>query len=57
MKPSYEDSRAFVGRIVSVDDGEISFEDKTRGIVKFTFDDVAKANLRVDLEQEFKKRQ
>ncbi|PYT01929.1 MAG: ribosome maturation factor RimP [Acidobacteria bacterium] len=46
----------FNGRIVSVEGSEIVFEDKTKGTVRIPFDKVAKANLKVDLSEEFKKK-
>ncbi|HUR96472.1 MAG TPA: ribosome maturation factor RimP [Pyrinomonadaceae bacterium] len=46
----------FNGRIVAVEDSEILFEDKTNGTVRIPFDKVAKANLKVDLSEEFKKK-
>ena len=46
----------FNGRIASVDGSEIVFEDKTNGTVRIPFDKVAKANLKVDLAEEFKKK-
>lgn len=46
----------FSGRIVSVADGEVAFEDKTSGLVTIPYASVAKANLRVDLSEEFKKK-
>ncbi len=46
----------FNGRIVSVEDGEIVFEDKTNGPVRIPYKDVLKANLKVDLSEEFKKK-
>lgn len=48
--------KVVIGRIAAVEDGEIVIEEKTRGMVRFPYADVSKANLRVDLEQEFKKR-
>ena len=47
--------KVFIGRIAAVEDGEIVIEEKTRGMIKFPYSDVSVANLRVDLEQEFKK--
>lgn len=44
------------GRIAGVEDEEIVFEDRTSGTVRIPFDSVDKANLKVDLEEEFKKR-
>ena len=46
----------FNGRIVEVDGQEIVFEDRTNGIVRIPFSGVAKANLKVDLADELKKR-
>jgi ribosome maturation factor RimP len=46
----------FNGRIVSVEDSDIVFEDKTNGSVRIPFEKVAKANLKVDLAEEFKKK-
>jgi ribosome maturation factor RimP len=46
----------FNGRIMSVEDSEIVFEDKTNGNVRIPFDKVVKANLKVDLTEEFKKK-
>ena|SRR3982751_5212549 len=46
----------FTGRIVDVDGDEVVFEDKTRGIVHIPFSQIEKANLRVDLSEELKKR-
>jgi ribosome maturation factor RimP len=44
------------GRIGGVEGEEIVFEDRTSGTVRIPFDFVDKANLKVDLEEEFKKR-
>lgn len=46
----------FNGRILGVEDDEIVFDDRTSGSVRIPFAEIEKANLRVDLEQEFKKR-
>jgi ribosome maturation factor RimP len=46
----------FNGRINAVEGGEIIFVDKTNGEVRIPFDKVAKANLKVDLSEEFKKK-
>lgn len=48
--------KVFIGNITAVQNGEIVIEEKTRGAVSFPHSGVVKANLRVDLEQEFKKR-
>jgi len=46
----------FSGRIEAVEGSEIVFEDKTNGTVRIPFDKIVKANLRVDLSEEFKKK-
>ena len=46
----------FNGRIVEVDGTDIVFEDRTHGMVRIPFETVAKANLKVDLAEEFKRR-
>jgi ribosome maturation factor RimP len=46
----------FTGRIVEVVDDDVVFDDKTNGTVRIPFASVAKANLRVDLAEEFKRR-
>lgn len=51
-----EGQSAFTGTIVSVDDGTIVFDDRTSGTVRIPYDSVAKANLKIDLGEEFKKR-
>jgi ribosome maturation factor RimP len=48
--------RNFRGRIVGIEDDRIAFEDKTSGPVLMPLSDVAKANLEVDVEEEFRKR-
>ena len=47
--------RNFRGRIKTVEAEEIVFDDKTRGEVRFPFDAVAKANLEIDIEEEFRR--
>jgi ribosome maturation factor RimP len=56
LKNAVNDQKVFIGQIAEVENGEIAIEEKTRGTVRFPYSEVAKANLRVDLEQEFKKR-
>ena len=46
----------FTGRINGVEGGEIVFEDKTSGPLRIPFDKIGKANLKVDLTEEFKKK-
>lgn len=45
----------FRGRIIEVKDDEILFDDKTKGLLRFGFGIVAKANLEIDIEEEFKR--
>lgn len=45
----------FRGRIVSIEDEEIIFDDKAKGTVRFPYSTVAKANLEIDLEEELKR--
>lgn len=47
--------RNFRGRIKSVEGEEIVFDDKTSGEVRFPYDVVAKANLEIDIEEEFRR--
>lgn len=47
--------RNFTGRIKAVADETIIFADKTFGEVEFQYDSVAKANLQIDIEEEFKR--
>ena len=46
----------FIGRIESVDGEEIVLEDRTNGTVRLPFERIVKANLKVDLAEEFKKK-
>ena len=46
----------FSGRIAEVKASQIVLEDKTNGMVRIPFDRVEKANLKVDLSEEFKKK-
>lgn len=46
----------FNGRIIEVENDEIVFDDRTNGTVRIPFNSVAKANLKVDLAEEFRKR-
>ncbi|HXT62169.1 MAG TPA: ribosome maturation factor RimP [Pyrinomonadaceae bacterium] len=47
--------RNFRGRIVGLADAEVVFEDKNSGRVNIPIADIAKANLEVDVEEEFRK--
>lgn len=46
--------RNFRGRIASVEGEEILFDDRTSGRVRIPFAEVAKANLEIDVEEEFR---
>ena len=46
--------RNFRGRIERVEGDEILFEDKTTGRVRVPLSEVAKANLEIDVEEEFR---
>lgn len=48
--------KVFSGRIVGIEDGDIVLEDKTRGVIRFPYSSVAKANLKIDLGEEFRTR-
>ena len=48
--------KSFVGTISGVEGSDVVLEDRTRGQIRIPFDAISKANLRVDLNQEFKKR-
>ena len=52
----FSGQKNFVGTLMLVDGSDISIEDRTVGIVTFPYDKVAKANLKIDLGQELKKR-
>jgi ribosome maturation factor RimP len=56
MEAGIDGQKTFTGTIIGVEGEEIVFEDKTRGPIRFMFGDVAKANLRIDLTEEFKRR-
>lgn len=45
----------FNGTIMAVNDGVIEFEDRTAGEVQIPYSMVAKANLKIDLQEELKK--
>lgn len=49
--------RNFRGRLLGVDGDEVLFEDRTSGQVKIALDAIAKANLELDVDQEFRRAQ
>jgi len=46
--------RNFRGRIVAVEGEEVVFDDKTTGRVRVPLSEIAKANLEIDVEEEFR---
>ncbi|HEX8720988.1 MAG TPA: ribosome maturation factor RimP [Pyrinomonadaceae bacterium] len=46
--------RNFRGRIAGVEGDDVLFEDKTTGAVRVPLSEVAKANLEIDVEEEFR---
>jgi len=55
LKTELDGQRNFVGRIVGVEDGTVTLDDRTRGTVTFGHGDVEKANLKIDLSEEFRR--
>jgi len=49
--------RNFRGRLLGIDGEEVLFEDRTSGPVKVALDSIVKANLELDVEQEFRRAQ
>jgi ribosome maturation factor RimP len=49
--------RNFRGRLLGIDGEEVLFEDRTSGRVRVAFDSIVKANLEIDVEQEFQRAQ
>jgi len=55
MRNPVSGQRNFRGRIVSVDESSVIFEDRTSGRVELPIDIIAKANLEVDVDSEFRR--
>ncbi|HEV2885200.1 MAG TPA: ribosome maturation factor RimP [Pyrinomonadaceae bacterium] len=49
--------RNFRGRLLGVDADEVLFEDRTSGSLRIALDSIARANLEIDVEEEFKRAQ
>src|SRR5215471_2575534 len=49
-----KNQRNFRGRIVGMADSQVVFDDKTSGQVQIPLADIAKANLEIDVEEEFR---
>ena len=47
--------RNFRGRLIGVDDNEVIFDDKTSGRVNIPLELIGKANIEIDVEEEFKR--
>lgn len=54
-KTDINGQRNFRGRIKNVEGEEIIFDDKTNGEVRLAYGIVTKANLEIDIEEEFKR--
>jgi ribosome maturation factor RimP len=53
-RAAIKNQRNFRGRIIGMSDGEVVFEDKTSGRVNISITEIAKANLEIDVEEEFR---
>ncbi len=49
--------RNFRGRLLGIDGEDVVFEDRTSGRIEVPLDSIAKANLELDVEQEFRRAQ
>jgi ribosome maturation factor RimP len=49
--------RNFRGRVVGIDGDDVLFEDRSSGRVRIAFETIVKANLEIDVEQEFRRAQ
>jgi ribosome maturation factor RimP len=49
--------RNFRGRLLGIDGEEVLFDDHTSGRVKIALDSIAKANLELDVDEEFRRAQ
>ncbi len=54
-RPAIKNQRNFRGQIVGIENQNVIFEDRTSGRVSIPFAEIAKANLEVDVEAEFRK--
>ncbi len=53
LKTEIDGQKNFVGTITSVDGEKITIDDRTKGSMSFSYSDVGKANLKIDLAKEF----
>lgn len=56
MRNAYNGQKTFVGVLISVNGEEFTMDDRTIGETTLPFRDVQKANLKIDLQEEFKRR-
>lgn len=56
MRNAYNGQKTFVGMLDSVKGEEFTMNDRTIGEITLPFRDVQKANLKIDLQEEFKRR-
>jgi ribosome maturation factor RimP len=49
--------RNFRGRVIGIDGDDVLLEDRTSGPVRIAFETIVKANLEIDVEQEFRRAQ
>jgi len=54
LSKELDGQKNFVGYIRGVEGSKISFEDRTKGLVKFDHSEIKKANLKIDLGKELK---
>lgn len=55
MKPDYDGAKSYNGRILEVNGDEIVFDDRSSGEISFPYSSVAKANLKIDIQEELKR--
>ena len=55
-KEAIDGQKTFVGTLLNVDGPKVTVEDRTRGEISFDYNDIEKANLKIDLSKEFKGR-
>ncbi|MEO7659289.1 MAG: hypothetical protein ABIV48_06715, partial [Pyrinomonadaceae bacterium] len=53
VKTAIDGQKTFVGPIMAIDGETISIDDRTKGTLSFSYSDVDKANLKIDLSKEF----
>jgi len=52
-KAAIDGQKTFIGPITRVEGDDITVDDRTKGIVTFSYENVDKANLKIDLAKEF----